>query len=293
MEIRVLRYFLEMAREGNMTRAAERLHVTQPTLSRQIRDLEDELGKKLFTRTNYSINLTEAGMLLRERAEDILDIVDKTEAEFRSMNELNSGDVYVGCAESDSIKYFARAVKNLQLQYPNICCNMYSGNMQDVTEKLDKGVLDFAIIMKYVDNNKYNYLNIPEADVWGLFVPKNDKIASKESLSIDELLNLPLICSRQWYDQDAAEWFGDKYNRLNIVASFNLAYNAFVMVREGIGYALAYDKLTYTGEHSDLRFIPIKNAPTSPMKIIWRKYQTFTPAATLFYNELKEQFGEN
>ena len=160
MEIRVLRYFLEMAREGNMTRAAERLHVTQPTLSRQIKELEEELGKKLFTRTNYSVNLTEAGILLRERAEDILDIVDKTEAEFRSMNALNAGEVYVGCAESDSIKYFARAVKKLQAQYPNIRGNMYSGNMQDVTEKLDKGVLDFAIVMKYVDSSKYNFLKL-------------------------------------------------------------------------------------------------------------------------------------
>lgn len=158
MEIRVLRYFLETAREGNMTRAAERLLVSQPTMSKQLKELEKELGTKLFVRSNYSIHLTEAGMLLRERAEDILSLVDKTEAEFKSLEEINSGDIYVGAPESEAMGLFADIVCNLQKSYPKIRCNIYSGNMQDVCEKLDKGLLDFAIVMNFVDLNKYNYL---------------------------------------------------------------------------------------------------------------------------------------
>ena len=158
MEIRVLRYFLETARAGNMTRAAQRLFISQPTMSKQLKELEKELGTKLFVRTNYNIRLTEAGMLLRERAEDILSLVEKTEAEFKSLEEINSGDIYVGAPESESMGLFAEIVCRLQQDYPKIRCNIYSGNMQDVCEKLDKGLLDFAIVMNYVDLMKYNYL---------------------------------------------------------------------------------------------------------------------------------------
>ena len=158
MEIRVLRYFLETAREGNMTRAAQRLHISQPTMSKQLKELEEELGVKLFTRSNYSIRLTEAGMLLRERAEDIVSLADKTFEEFRALDEIGKGDFYVGAAESDAVRYFTETVHKLQQKHPGIRCNIYSGNMEDVCEKLDKGVLDFAIIMSYVDLAKYNYL---------------------------------------------------------------------------------------------------------------------------------------
>ena len=161
MEIRVLRYFLETAREGNITRAAERLHVTQPTMSRQLKDLEEELGKKLFVRTNYALRLTEAGLLLRKRAEDILDLVDKTETEFKMLDDTIGGEIFIGCPESDSLKYFARALKRVQELHPGIRCNITSGNSEDITEKLDKGILDFALVMEYVNPLKYNHLEIP------------------------------------------------------------------------------------------------------------------------------------
>ena len=291
MEIRVLRYFLETAREGNMSRAAERLHISQPTMSKQIKELETELGAKLFIRSNFSVRLTDAGMLLRKRAEDILDLVDKTTAEFHALDDVGSGEIFVGAAESESVKYFARAVKTIQEQYPGVRCNIFSGNMEDVTERLDKGLLDFAIIMSYVDLSKYNYLAVPASDTWGVIMRKDSPLAKKETVTLDDLYGLPLICSRQWMDQDFPQWFEGNTERLQIVATFNLVYNAAVMVREGIGYAISYDKLADTGEASDLCYRPLAGVPESEMYVVWRRYQTFTPVAELLLDELRRRFA--
>ena len=287
MEIRVLRYFLETAREGNMTRAAERLFISQPTMSKQLKELENELGAKLFIRSNYSIRLTEAGMLLRDRAEDILSLVDKTEAEFKSLEETNSGDIFVGAPESEAMSLFAEAVHTLQKNYPRIRCNIYSGNLSDVCERLDKGLLDFAIVMSYVDLSKYNYLELPMKDTWGILMRKDDPLAGKNSFAVSDLDKLPLICSRQWIDQESPRWLGSAAKDMNIVATYNLVFNGSVMVRAGMGYAVVLDKLVNTGEESDLTFIPLSGVPQTEMYVIWRKYQTFTPIANLLLQELK------
>ena len=287
MEIRVLRYFLETAREGNMTRAAERLFISQPTMSKQLKELENELGAKLFIRSNYSIRLTEAGMLLRNRAEDILSLVDKTEAEFKSLEETNSGDIFVGAPESEAMSLFAEAVHTLQKNYPRIRCNIYSGNLSDVCERLDKGLLDFAIVMSYVDLSKYNYLELPMKDTWGILMRKDDPLAGKSSFAASDLDKLPLICSRQWIDQESPRWLGAAAKDMNIVATYNLVFNGSVMVRAGMGYAVVLDKLVNTGEDSDLTFIPLSGVPQTEMYVIWRKYQTFTPIAYLLLQELK------
>ena len=287
MEIRVLRYFLETAKEGNMTRAAERLLISQPTMSKQLKELENELGAKLFIRSNYSIRLTEAGMLLRDRAEDILSLVDKTEAEFKSLEETNSGDIFVGAPESEAMSLFAEAVHSLQKNYPKIRCNIYSGNLSDVCERLDKGLLDFAIVMSYVDLSKYNYLELPMKDTWGILMRKDDPLAGKNSFEASDLDKLPLICSRQWIDQESPRWLGSAAKDMNIVATYNLVFNGSVMVRAGMGYAVVLDKLVNTGEESDLAFIPLSGVPQTEMYVIWRKYQTFTPIANLLLQELK------
>ena len=287
MEIRVLRYFLETAREGNMTRAAERLFISQPTMSKQLKELENELGAKLFIRSNYSIRLTEAGMLLRDRAEDILSLVAKTEAEFKSLEETNSGDIFVGAPESEAMSLFAEAVHTLQKNYPRIRCNIYSGNLSDVCERLDKGLLDFAIVMSYVDLSKYNYLELPMKDTWGILMRKDDPLAGKSSFAASDLDKLPLICSRQWIDQESPRWLGAAAKDMNIVATYNLVFNGSVMVRAGMGYAIVLDKLVNTGEDSDLTFIPLSGVPQTEMYVIWRKYQTFTPIAYLLLQELK------
>lgn len=290
MEIRMLRYFMETAREANMSRAAEHLHISQPTMSKQLKELEGELGTKLFHRSNYSIRLTEAGMLFRERAEDILQLVDKTLAEFQFLDDLNSGDIFVGSAESDSIRYFAEIVKDLQNHYPKIRCNMYSGNMEDVCERLDRGLLDFAIVMSFVDRQKYNYFAFPASDTWGVVMLHNAPLAKKDVIPMSDLFGLPLICSRQWIKQDFSQWFQEKSDNINIVATYNLSYNAFVMVRAGMGYAICYDKLADTRDGSDLVFRPLAGVSQSDMYVIWRKQQTFPPVAKLLLKELRERF---
>lgn len=168
MEIRVLRYFLEVAREGSVTHAAERLHISQPTLSKQLKDLEAELGKKLFVRSSFSVRLTDEGMLLRKRAEDILDMVDKTTEEFKALDEVNGGDIHIGCAESDGIGHLARRVRELQERYPRIRVHLYSGDTEDLAERLDRGLLDFAVLAQAADLPKYNSLEFPgeEPGAW-------------------------------------------------------------------------------------------------------------------------------
>ena len=289
MEIRTLRYFLETAREGNMTRAAERLFVSQPTMSKQLKELESELGTKLFIRSNYSIKLTEAGMLLKKRAEDILSLVDKTEAEFKSLDELNSGDIYIGAPESESMMLFADAVSSFQKDHPGMRCNIYSGNMEDVCDRLDKGLLDFAIVMSSVDISKYNYIEMPTRDSWVLLMRKDDPLAADDSLTVADLKGLPLICSRQWIDQELPKWFDIQPDDLNIAATYNLAFNGAVLSKAGVGYTITLNKLIDTGESSGLTSRPISDVPETSMYVIWRKSHSFTPIAQHLINELSDR----
>lgn len=295
MELRVLRYFLTVAREGSMTAAADFLHVTQPTLSRQIKDLEQELGKKLFIRSSHSIFLTDEGMLLRKRAEEILDMVDKLGAEFSSMEETISGDVYIGGGETDAIRQIARVVKDLQLGYPNIHYHLYSGNEEDVTERLDKGLLDFGILIQPADLSKYNYINIPAKDVWGVVMRKDSPLAFKDTIQAADLLNVPLICSRQAIKQtfsknEFADWFGEDFEKLNVVTTYNLAFNASLMVEEGIGYAITLDKIVNTSSDSNLCFRPLEPRLESGLNIVWKKHQVFSAAAEMFLKEIQAKF---
>jgi DNA-binding transcriptional LysR family regulator len=288
MEIRVLRYFVEAAREGSMTNAAQKLHVTQPTLSKQIKELEEELGQKLFIRGNYNIHLTPEGEILYKRALDILDMVDLTEAEFASMNDFNGGDLYLGCAESDGISVLAKAAKQLRAENKNLHFHLYSGNAETVCERLDKGLLDFAVVVQNIDLSKYAYLDLPVTDTWGLIMRKDDPMVSKAEIPIEELANLPLIVSRQGATNEMPEWLQKNYDRLNIVATYDLIFNASILVREGLGYALGFDKLVNTGSESILCFRPITPAITSPMRLIWRKEQRYSKAAELFLEKVKQ-----
>ena len=291
MELRVLRYFLEVAREGNVTHAAQRLHVSQPTLSRQLKDLEDELGKKLFTRSNYSIKLTEEGILLRKRAEDILEMADKTLAEFKALDEVNGGDIHIGCAESNGIAPFIRVIQKLKEKYPRIRYHFYSSGTDAVNERLDRGLLDFAIIIQEVDLEKYNYLKMPSQDHWGLIMCEDHPLAKHSCIHLKDLTEIPLILSRQAMREEMPRWFGEVQDKLNIVATYDLLFNTSVMVREGFGCVLGFDGLVYTGPDSDLCFRPLEPTLTSPMYIIWKKYQVFSPVASLLLEELKRNFG--
>lgn len=286
MEIRLLRYFLEIAREENMSRAAERLHVSQPTLSRTMKELEEELQTQLFTRSNYSIHLTEEGMLLRKRAEDLIEMADRITDEFSSLGDTISGEVYIGCAESHLIKYLAQAIKKLNKQYPEIRYHITSGDTAQVTEKLKKGLYDFAFIVEPPDLSQYNYLEVPESDIWGAIMTKNHPLAEKAEITIENLMPYPIFTSRQSIAADLPRWCGENTEKLNLPASFNLANNAAVFAKEGLGIALAFDNLIDTGTESGLTFIPLYPRLETKMFIIWKKHQVFTPASRALLDEL-------
>ena len=295
MEIRVLRYFLAIARESSITNAANFLHVTQPTLSRQIRDLEEELGQRLFVRGSHHMSLTAEGMILRKRAEEIISMVDKTEAEFQSMEHMVSGDIYIGSGETKAIQVVAQIAKELRDTYPGIHYHLYSGNSEDVTERLDKGLLDFGILIQPADISKYDYLNLPAKDTWGVVMKKDSPLSKKEVIRKEDLLEVPLICSRQAIMQERsgnefAQWFGEDFDRLNIVTTFNLVYNAAIMVEAGVGYAVTIDKLVNTAESSALCFRPLEPKLDSGLNLIWKKYQVFSSAAELFLERLQDAF---
>ena len=296
MELRVLRYFLTIAREGSITNAANVLHVTQPTLSRQIHDLEEELGQRLFVRGSRNMRLTAEGMILRKRAEEIISMVDKTEAEFHSMSNVVSGDIYIGGGETEAVKLIAQIVCELRTAYPEIHYHLYSGNAEDVTERLDKGLLDFVLLIQPADISKYDYFNIPARDTWGVIMRKDIPLAKKETIRKEDLLNVPLICSRQVISEERhrnefAEWFGEDFDKLDIVTTFNLVYNAAIMVEAGVGYAITIDKIANTTESSSLCFRPLEPQLDSGLNIIWKKDQVFSAAAALFFKKLREHFG--
>lgn len=296
MEIRVLRYFLAVARERNITGAANYLHLTQPTLSRQIHDLEEELGQQLLIRKSHRVELTPEGVLLRKRAEEIIAMVDKTEAEFASMEDTVSGDIYIGSGETQAIRQIAELIKDLEEACPNIHYHLHSGNAEDVTERLDKGLLDFGILIQPADLTKYDYLDLPARDRWGVIMRKDSPLAEKEAIEKNELLEIPLLCSRQVVgsrhsENKFAEWFGTDYEKLNIVATYNLMYNAAILVEAGVGYALTLDKLANTFEDSVLCFRPLRPELESGLNVVWKKYQVFSPAAELFLKTLKERFS--
>ena len=290
MEIRTLRYFLAVAREENMTRAAESLHVTQPTLSKALRSLEDELGKKLFTRHSFSIALTEEGMLLRDRAEDLVTMADKIEKEFLSLDDITGGELFLGLGESLQIRHLARQIRKLKESYPGLKCHITSGDTEQVTEKLDKGLLDFAVLCDTPDSRKYEYIQFPEADVWGVIMPVDDELAQKDRICVDDLMELPLFCSGQGWQNDIASWCGERIGNLHLEGTFRLAYNASIFVREGLGYQLTFKGLIDTSPESGLTFRPLEPKLETKLFLIWNKYQTFTPMAERFLMQIKDGF---
>lgn len=297
MEIRVLRYFLAVAREGSITAAANLLHVTQPTLSRQIKELETELDKKLFVRKSHSMELTDEGILLKRRAIEIIDMVGKVENEFRSMEETVAGDVYIGCGETEAMRLIANIVKDIQEKYPHIKFHLYSGNSEAVGEQLDNGYLDFGILIQPADISKYNFINLPQKDTWGVLMRKDSPLAEKESIYKDDLKDIPLIVSRQAIESDISQnefsdWFGEDFEEINIVSTYNLIYNAAIMVEEGVGYAITLDKLVNTSEHSKLIFRPLEPRLESGLNIVWKKHQMFSNAADVFFKAIQENFAE-
>lgn len=292
MELRVLQYFLAVAREQNISSAAESLHLSQPTLSTQLKALEEELGKQLLirgTKGSRKVLLTEEGMLLRKRAEEILELVRMTEREISLSDEVIAGDVYIGTGESDMIRIFARAAKSIQEKYPDIHFHILSGNSAFVKEHLDRGLIDFGVVYSPVDTTVYSSIKVPIRDTWGLLMRKDSPLAQKDVIQPQDLWDKPLILSAQKTDAwPMSSWFGQDITRLNIVATYNLVFNASLLVEEGLGYAVCFDKLINVSGDSKLCFRPLSPKMEAEASIIWKRYQLLSKAAQKFMDCLKE-----
>lgn len=290
MELRTMRYFLAAAREENMTRAAETLHVTQPTLSKSLKSLEDELGRKLFIRHSFHIELTDEGILLRKRAEDLVRMADKIQMEFHSLDDILGGDVYFGLAESYQIRYLAAEIRSFKNTYPDLRFHITSGDTEQVTEKIDKGVIDFAVLAEEPNKDKYHYLTFPKADVWGVVMKEDCPLAQKSAVSVEDLAGLPLFCSEQGWNCDIPRWCRNKMDTLHLEGSFRLSYNGSLFVKEGLGYLLTFAHLIDTSAGSGLVFRPLTPTLETKLYVIWKKYQVFTPIAEKLLEKLQERF---
>ena len=285
MEIRVLKYFLAVVEAESISAAAKAMHITQPTLSKQIRDLEDELGKQLIIRGSKKISLTDEGRLFHKRAQEIVDLVSKTQSEIRS--EHVGGDIYIGCGETEGMRLIAKAIKSLRQDYPLIHVHLFSGNVTDVMERLDKSLLDFGVLISPPSLSGYDSVQLPFSDTCGLLMRKDSLLANRDTIRPDDLTDLPLIISRNENSRRAmSKWAGQNIEALNIVATFNLILNAALLVEEGVGYAYCLDKLIHISEGHNLCFKPFEPKFEVDMSLVWKKHQTFSGASTKFLERL-------
>ena len=290
IETRLLYYFLAIAREQSITKAAETLHVTQPTLSKQMMELEAQLGKQLLIRGKKKITLTEEGAFLRAQAQEMITLMEKTESAFKADEEIIGGDIYIGCGETPAMEFITELFKEIQTDYPGIHFHIDSGDADAVLERLDKGLLDAGLLLGPMQQEKYDYINIFKSDIYGLLMPRDCSLAEKQTVSVADLYNIPLIFSAQTYaGHQRLEWFGVDYDSLNIVATYNLIYNATFMVEQGMGYAFCLGNLVSTDGNRNLAFRPFSPDLKIDLFIVTKKYQTFSPAAKIFLSYLREK----
>lgn len=285
MELRVLRYFLTVAQEENITKAAALLHVTQPTLSRQLMQLEEELGCKLFHRSQYRIILTDAGMLLRRRAQEIVELADKTQREFAQPEGELAGEISIGCGETQGMTFLSQHIRSFRELHPQVQFRIYSANADDVKERIEKGLLDLGLLTEAVDIGRYAFLRLPQKDRWGALVPKDSPLAQKEGITPQDLAGVPLLMSgRDKVRSELAGWFGDEFDRLTIAATFNLILNAANMVKNGVGVALCFDLENISDA---LQFVPLSPKLETGTVLAWKKDKPLSPAAEQFHRHIK------
>ena len=286
MEIRVLRYFLITAREENITRAAELLHITQPTLSRQLMQLEEELGTKLFERSSHSIRLTEDGMLLRRRAQELVQLADSVEKEFRHSKEEMSGTISIGSGETGSMQELAEIIRDFQEKYPLVQYDLYTATADEIKERLDKGLLDIGLLTEPVDIMKYSFIRMKRKEKWGILVRRDSKLAEKTSIGPSDLLDVPVFLAHRALVKNEIEgWFGDYYDQVQIAGTYNLINNAAVMVRNHIGVAFCFQ---LQSQFDDLTYIPIEPQIETGAVIVWKKAQIVSRTTHQFISFLKE-----
>lgn len=288
MDIRTMQYYLAVVREGTISAAAEALHVAQPSLSRQMKDLEEELGVSLFERGNRKITLTGEGMVLRKRAEEMVRLMQMTEEEISSIKNHVSGSVRIGAGESFSFHYLSRAAASLAEEHPDIRFHITSGDTQDLMDELQNGLIDFAVIFTDVDHTLYQSLPLPAEDSFGVLMPKDSPLAEKDVIHWSDLKGLPVIVSRA-----SLPYFtgAEDLSSLNIVATYNLIYNASLLVEDGLGYAICFDRLINTTGDSTLCVKPLLPQIRNAGNLIWKKYHIFSPAVQLFIDRVREMTG--
>lgn len=287
MDIRVLKYFLAVAREESITRAAEQLHMSQPPLSRQLKDLEDELGKQLLVRGSRRVKLTEEGMILRRRAEEIINLVEKTEAEIMTASEEVSGWLCIGGGETEGMRLLTKVLKGMHDDYPNLRFHLVSGNAEEITAQLERGMLDFGLLLEPADLTGCDFIRLPVTDHWGVLMRSDEPLAARPYIQPGELLQLPLLCSAQhMIENELSGWMGGDYDKLRVIGEYNLLYNAALMVEEGVGSALCLDSVTCTCEGGPLCFRPLEPRLEVNMVLVWRKYHAFSKPARKFLERL-------
>ena len=291
MELRVLRYFIEVARTQNITAAAERLHITQPTLSKQLMDLEDELETKLFERGKRRTTLTEDGMLLFQRAKEIVALADLTESAFRSTDERIAGDIAIGCGETEGMRLLVDAMKEMRAAHPGVTFRLSSGNFEDISDRLDSGLVDFGLFVGDAAVAKYDYIKLPHSDAWGLLMRADDALAERATVRPQDLDGLALLCSRQAVQSnELAGWLGREFGELDIVATYNLIHNATYMVEAGMGCAVSIEGLVNTSG-TGLVFRPFEPALTARLSFAWKRGRQPSRAAAEFLKLLQSKIG--
>lgn len=286
MELRVLKYFLMTAREENITKAAELLHITQPTLSRQLMQLEEEFGTKLFIRGGHNVTLTEDGILLKKRAKDIVELADKTEKEFREKSDDITGQIVFGCGETKNVNELAGIIAHFQKEYPKVQYDIYTANADEIKERIDKGLIDIGLLTEPVDISKYNFIRFKQKERWGILVRKESPLAMKECIEPEDLLGVPLfMVKRDIVRNEIENWFGEYYEKLNIAGSYNLLNNAAIMVKNNIGVALCFQ---LNNNYDDLTFVPLSPALETGCVLVWQKNRIVTEVVKNFLDYTKK-----
>lgn len=286
MELRILKYFLMVAREENITKAAALLHITQPTLSRQLMQLEEELGVKLFHRSKHSIILTEDGMLLKRRAQELVSLSDKTIQELSHKDKMLSGEIAIGCGETKSMSFISDRIRDFQQLNPLVQFSIHSAIADDIKERIERGILDMGLLTEPVDIGKYEFIRMPQKERWGILTRKDSELAEKESVTPGDLAGVPLLMvKRELVKNELSSWFGDYYEQLQIVATYNLIINAATMVKSSVGVALCFDLGAIY--YDDLRFVPLAPALRTGSVLVWKKNQTMGESITHFIRFVK------
>ena len=291
MELRVLKYFLIVAQEKNITKAAEVLHITQPTLSRQLMELEEELNVKLFIRGKRNITLTNNGLFLKERAEEILELSEKTKNDFLNNKNMVKGVISIGCVEAECMENFINIVKIFQNKYPNVQFDLYNGYGDDIIEKIEKGIVDIGVVLEPIDISKYDFIKLSQKEKWGLLVNIKNPLAEKNEISLNEFFSYPIILPKRGAVQnEILNWFSEKMINPNITAFYNLLSNVVILVEKELGCAVCMEGALSIKNNKNIKFIPFNPERTTNGVIIWKKNKILSPCVSLFIEEIKNAY---